>query len=221
MIFSWRKNKNYPDYWLRYADSFKTKQENDLNKVVFTVFDTETTGFDFKNDRILCIGALKLKGASIAMESIYEKYVFQEHFDPKTVHIHGLLKERPTAISEEAAIISFLDYLGNSVIVAHHAHFDVTMINYALKRLRLPKLKNRVLDTGILYKKTRISSHLIKQEKIFSLDELADMMHISKIDRHTALGDAYITAIVFLKTLTKLKKGHKMTLKHLVRLMRY
>lgn len=220
MRFLWQKKITYPDFWEQYAKLFDSKPENDINKVAFTVFDTETTGFDFKKDRILCIGALKLKDASIAMNTIFEEYVQQTHFNPKTVEIHGLLKERISAIPEEKAIKLFLAYLGNSVIVAHHAHFDVTMINCALKRMNLPKLKNKVIDTGVLYKRTRISSHLIKQEKIYSLDELAEMMHISKKDRHTALGDAFITALVFLKTLTKLKKGHKMTLKHILKLMR-
>ncbi len=221
MIFTWRRRKDYPEYWKQYLETFKVKTETDIDKVVFTVLDTETTGFDFKKDRILCIGALKLKGASIELGNVYEKYVHQQHFNPKTVQIHGILKNRGSVVSEEQAVVSFLNYIGNSVLVAHHAHFDITMINIALKRLNLPGLKNKVLDTGVLYKKTRISSNLIKQEKIYSLDELADMMHISKKDRHTALGDAYITAIVFLKTLVKLKKGHKMTLKHLLKLMRY
>ncbi len=220
MRFPWQKKRVYPDFWVEYAELFQNKPENDISKVEFTVLDTETTGFDFKKDRILCIGALKLKDASIAMNTIFEKYVQQVHFNPKTVEIHGLLKERTSAITEEEAVKLFLAYLGNSVIIAHHAHFDVTMINCALKRLNLPKLKNKVVDTGILYKGTRIKSNLIKQEKIYSLDELADMMHISKKDRHTALGDAYITALVFLKTLTKLKKGHNMTLKHILKLMR-
>lgn len=221
MKFSWLKKTDYPDYWLKYQDTFKNKPENNINEVIFVVLDTETTGFDFKKDRILCIGALKLKGGDIDVTKVFETYVHQEHFNPKTVHIHGLLKTRVSAVSEEEAIISFLEYIENAVLVAHHAHFDLTMINNALKRLQLPLLKNKVLDTGILYNKTRLTANFIEKQKIYSLDELADMMHISKKDRHTALGDAYITAIVFLKTLIKLKKDHKITTKHLLKLMRY
>lgn len=94
--------------------------------------------------------------------------------------IHGILQENLNDAKETDVIVDFLAYLGNSVIVAHHAHFDVTMINFALRRLGLPKLKNKVIDTGILYRKTRIRSQLIEREKNYTLDELADLMHISK-----------------------------------------
>ncbi|XLS30863.1 PolC-type DNA polymerase III [Flavobacteriaceae bacterium M23B6Z8] len=223
MIFKWRKNKkgDYPEYWQNYINTFLSKPVAGIEDTTFVVFDTETTGFDFNKDRILCIGALKLKGNDIEIGNVFERYIQQEHFNPKTVEIHGILKENTAYDSEEDAIVDFLAYLENAVIVAHHAYFDITMINYALKRLGLPKLKNKVIDTGVLYRKTRISSHLIEQEKNYTLDELADLMHISKKDRHTALGDAYITALVFLKTLSKLKKGHQMTLKQLLKLVKY
>ena len=116
--------------------------------------------------------------------------------------IHGLIQnEKIKTISESEALKNFLDYIGNSILVAHHAYFDITMLNHALKRMGLPKLKNRILDTGRLYKATRISSNLIDQEKRYSLDEIAESLNIDVTDRHTAAGDAYITAIAFLKIL--------------------
>jgi len=75
------------------------------------------------------------------------------------------------------------------------------MINNALKRMNLPKLKNKTIDTGILYKKL-----VGKKDSFFSLDVLCDEFNIPKHDRHTASGDAYITAILFLKIISKLKK---------------
>ena len=69
-------------------------------------------------------------------------------FDRNTKLVRNIYK-----IEEKKAVIQFLEYIKNSVIVAHHAAFDVEMINKALIRLELPKLKNKVLDTGILYKK--------------------------------------------------------------------
>jgi DNA polymerase-3 subunit epsilon len=80
------------------------------------------------------------------------------------------------------------------------------MINKALERNGLPKLKNKYLDTVVLYKKSLIRSPLIERKDHYSLDELADKFNISKKDRHTALGDAYITALLFLKISKKIKE---------------
>jgi DNA polymerase-3 subunit epsilon len=90
------------------------------------------------------------------------------------------------------------------------------MINRALARHGMPPLKNKNIDTSNLYKKTLIKSNLITRKSQYSLDELADKYNISKKDRHTAIGDAYITAILFLKILTKLKDKKGIRLKDLL-----
>ena len=57
------------------------------------------------------------------------------------------------------------------------------------------------IDTGILYKKLEG-----KKENHFNLDHLCKEFNIPKHDRHTASGDAFITALLFLKILSELKK---------------
>lgn len=172
----------------------------------FVVFDTETTGFDYENDRILCIGAVALQNNTISVADTFEIFLQQDYYDQKSAQIHGILKDwvtdKPTELE---ALQEFLAFLGDSVIVAHHSIFDITMINKALERNGLPLLNNIYLDTAYLYKKTLIMSHLLERKDHYSLDELADKFDISKKDRHTALGDAYITALAFLKIITKLK----------------
>lgn len=188
----------------------------DIDAVRFVVLDTETTGFDYINDRILCIGALVLQNNTINIQDSFEIFIEQEHYDKSTAKIHGILKEwivsRP---SELEALQQFLVFLGDSIIIAHHTYFDITMINNALERNGLPKLKNKTLDTSVLYKKTLIKSYLLERKDTYTLDELADKFDISKKDRHTAIGDAYITAIAFLKILSKLKEEKEITLKQL------
>jgi DNA polymerase-3 subunit epsilon len=192
--------------------NFWKKEENlfDENLTIeetrFVVLDTETTGFDYENDRILCIGALVLQNGIISVQDSFEVYIEQEHYDKSTAQIHGILKafvlKRP---NELEALQQFLAFLGDSIIIAHHTVFDVTMINKALERNGLPQLVNHRLDTAILYKKTLIKSHLFKLKDHYTLDDLADKFDISKKDRHTALGDAYITAIAFLKIVKKIE----------------
>lgn len=208
---------DYPDFWNKYAVLFKEKPTTDFNNLVFVVLDTETTGFSFQEDRILSIGALKVKGESMLVQDVFDIYLEQERFNKESVPVHGLLKKgQRECISEVEALKKFLEYVGNSIIVAHHAGFDMGMLNAALLRNGLPKLKNMVLDTGVLYRKTLIKSYLVQPKTQYSLDELAEKFSISKKDRHTALGDAYITAVAFLKILSRLKEKKKFSLKKLL-----
>lgn len=202
--------------------NFWKKEENlfdeniTIEETRFVVLDTETTGFDYENDRILCIGALALQNGTIAIQNSFEVYLQQDHYDKSTAQIHGILRDfvlkRPTELE---ALEQFLAFLGDSIIIAHHTIFDVTMINKALERNNLPQLTNKTLDTAYLYKKTLIKSHLFERKDHYTLDDLADKFDISKKDRHTALGDAYITAIAFLKIVKKLREKKKINLNDL------
>lgn len=184
----------------------------------FVVLDTETTGFDYINDRILCIGAVILQNGTINLQEGFEHYMDQEHFDKTSVQIHGIIRSDVLDHKSEVQVLKlFLDYLGDSIIIAHHTKFDVTMINNALERNGMPKLTNKSLDTAVLYKKTLIKSNLLERKDHYTLDDLADKFDISKKDRHTAMGDAYITAIAFLKIIKKMRENNKFMLYQLFR----
>ncbi|MDO9136811.1 MAG: 3'-5' exonuclease [Lutibacter sp.] len=201
-MFSWFKYKNYPIFWKEYSKKFKQKQPKSFENTRFVIFDTETTGLDIYNDRILSIGAIGIFNHNIDVADSFEIYLKQEAFKAETVEIHGILKEgKLSKISEAEAIENFMTYIGNAVLVAHHTAFDIEMINAALKRMDLPKLKNKTIDTGILYKKLEG-----KKDSHFNLDVLSSEFNIPKHDRHTAAGDAFITALLFLKIVSKLKK---------------
>ena len=213
------KSKDLPQFWKDYEAKFQEKLPVEIADNRFVVLDTETTGFDLKKDRMLSIGAIAVKGKSIDVADGFEEYISQETFNPKTVKIHGIIQnERIETLTEEEAVKAFLKYVGNSVLVAHHAGFDIGMINQALSRMGLPKLKNKVLDTVNLYRETRIISNLINREKSYSLDEIAETYNIDIKDRHTAAGDAFITAMAFLTILGKLNADRKLNLKKLFRI---
>lgn len=202
------------NFWKKNDDLFD--ESITIEETRFVVLDTETTGFDYENDRILCIGALVLQNNVISIQETLEIYLQQDHYDKSTAQIHGILRDfvlkRPTELE---ALQQFLTFLGDSIIVAHHTIFDITMINKALERNNLPQLTNKTLDTAHLYKKTLIKSHLFERKDHYTLDDLADKFDISKKDRHTALGDAYITAIAFLKIVKKLKEKKQISLNQL------
>lgn len=207
-------------FFLFIRNPFAKKAEEifEINNARFVVLDTETTGFDYNKDRILCIGAIVLQNNSISIQDSFEVYIEQEYYNQSTAQIHGILREivlqRP---KELEALQHFLEFLGDSIIIAHHAKFDITMINNALERNGLPKLTNKTIDTAELYKKSLLKSPLLERKENYSLDDLAEKFDISTKDRHTALGDAFITAIAFLKIVEKLRKKRELTLSYLVK----
>ncbi len=197
--------KILPDFWNAYKASFKSGLPKSVSETSFVVLDTETTGFDFKKDRILSIGALKIQNGVIKAKEAFEVFLKQTTFDAKTVEIHGILrKDKVEQISELEGLEILLLLLENSVLVAHHTRFDVGMLNTALTRNGLPKLINPELDTSRLFHRSLRKSKR-NSNGHYSLDELSEHFNIPQTDRHTALGDAYITAIAFLHILEKLK----------------
>ncbi len=176
-----------------------------LEDMTFMVLDTETTGFHLDRDRILSIGVLRLEAGRIRVSDTLELFLIQERFNRNTVPIHGILPGNdPGRIPEAEALQRLLDYLGDAVLVGHHIGFDRDMLQQALNRHGMGKLRNPMLDTEPLYRKTLLKSPLLRKKDRYTLDDLARVYDISCKDRHTALGDAYITAIAFLHILNQL-----------------
>lgn len=189
-----QSKKDYPDFWKRYLEQFKAKKSDS-----FVAFDCETTGLNPKEDRILSIGVVKFTKDRIFINKNKEWFINQTHQNDESVKIHGILpnSSSESLVNEEQAILNFLECVKNSTLVGHHINFDVAMVNYALQRLNAGKLKNQTRDTNRLFKKVGHFS----EEQNFSLDHLCEKYQIKASNRHTALGDAYITALVFQRLL--------------------
>ena len=201
MTFNWFKKivKDHPKFWETYLTYF---DENQDKKKRFVVFDCETTGLDYRTDRILSIGAVAIENNQIIVSDFMEVFLLQDVFNAESVPIHGILKEgKEEKIVEAEAIIRFLDFIKDATLVGHHVDFDIEMINQGLARLEVGKLKNQAMDTDVMYQKLKY----LPQEQQSSLDELCDIYKIRKSDRHTASGDAFITALLFLKLKKKLE----------------
>lgn len=201
MKFNWFKKivKDYPKFWETYLSYFESNQTSDNR---YVVFDCETTGLDYKSDRILSIGAVAIQNNQIIVGDFMEVFLQQEVFKPESVPIHGILKEgKEEKIVEAEAVIRFLEFIKDATLVGHHVDFDIEMINQALDRLNVGTLKNQAMDTDVMYQKLKY----LPYEQHTSLDELCDIYKIKKSDRHTASGDAFITALLFLKLKKKLE----------------
>ncbi len=193
MINWWRKlfgvPTDYPEYWRSYAELFKHPAPERI-----VVLDCETTGLRPCEDKILSIGAVALCQNRIYIKDQFSVYVKQKMTKAESVPIHGIVgNESENLITEEEAVKQLLAYLGSSKILGHHIQFDIKMINLALKNLGLPKLKNKIQDTIDLYSQYKGVHEVMNK----SLDELCEEFNIPKKDRHTALGDAFLTAQVY------------------------
>lgn len=182
-----------------------------LDEVRFVIFDTETSGFDLVRDRVLSIGAVAMKGSGIEIADSFEVLIRQEAIgDKEAVSVHGILKrDLNMGLEENEAVCRFLDYLGNGVIVAHHADFDIAMVGRLLFRRYGMKLFNEALDTASFAKRLEKGPYynLAHKSGEYRLDNLCARYGIRLYDRHTAPGDAYLTAQLFQRLLVLARKA--------------
>ena len=222
-LFGRRPTNQHPRFWLDYLEQNKHPQGKNtpLEEVCFVVFDTETTGLNPRTDRILSIGGVRVKGEQIDLNRNFERVLQQPDvpINREAIGIHGILPgESKTGEEEDAALADFVSFIGNSILVGHHLLFDISILNEALRRHKAGKLKNRTLDTRQLA--IRLEKGLVAADHKpgqYSLDALCQRYQITTSDRHTAAGDAYITAILLLKLLSRLKKRGVKTLGQLLR----
>lgn len=199
MAFDWLTGGNVPQFWKNYQSLFDG-DDKQLNRR-YVVFDMETSGLDWKDDVVLSIGAIGVVNNAIEVGDYFQVYIKQDKYNPQSVALHGVMKEgRDEKVVEAEAMIQFLNFVKDATLVSHHINLDVEMINQALKRLDLGRLKNPLMDTNALYQRWKD----LPDDSQATLDELCEALKVRKSDRHTASANAYITAILFLKLKRKL-----------------
>jgi DNA polymerase III subunit epsilon len=136
-------------------------------------------------------------------------------YNNSSVTVHGITRDEAMEGSEEpAALLLFLDYLRDGVIVGHHIGHDIQALNCACERHFNLTLQNRSLDTMDLTLHLNDDGAFANQPMAegFSLDGLCEMFGVTAHDRHTAGGDAFLTARVFLHLLRAAKAVGRTTL---------
>lgn len=200
----------------QYLSAFETTWDDatPANLVRFVVLDTETTGFDPRRDRIITIGALAVHNGEMLLDDVFE-VMLRLAYNNSSVTVHGVTRDEASEGMEEGpAIAEFLAYLRDGVIVGHHIGHDIQALNVACDRHFGLELKNRWLDTMDLTLHLNDDGAFAGRAMTggFSLDGLCEMFGITTHDRHTAGGDAFLTAQVFLRLLRAAKAAGRTTL---------
>ncbi|MDX5361652.1 MAG: DUF294 nucleotidyltransferase-like domain-containing protein [Alphaproteobacteria bacterium] len=157
------------------------------------VMDTETTGLDVRQDRIVQIGALRMRGGDIldghALELVLDPGV---PIPQIATRIHGLADADVSGKPGFASAVRDLrDFIGDSVVVGHSIHFDLALLRHEARRHGVQWEEPRALDIALM------AAGLDRELVDTSLDSLALAHGIAISGRHTALGDAMATARVY------------------------
>ncbi|MBK6862718.1 MAG: DNA polymerase III subunit epsilon [Ideonella sp.] len=182
-------------------DLFKTSAQADelaqrrLADLAYTVFDTETTGLEpSAGDEIIQIGATRIVAGKLRRQESFEQLVDPQRAIPAAgIPIHGI---RPEMVAGKPTIgevlPAFHAFAQDTVLVAHNAAFD----------MRFLQLKEG--PTGVVFDQPVLDTLLLSavvhpNQESHRLEEIAARFDVAILGRHTALGDAMVTAEVFLK----------------------
>ena len=192
-----------------------------LDEAGFVVFDLETTGAKAPPCRIIEIGAYLVKEGSIQGD-------FHSLLDPKEpvppfiTALTGIRDDMVSSAPTFAEVLpGFLDFIGDSVLVAHNAQFDLAFLNYEIgKVFEDYRMANPSLCT------VHLSRKLLPLVQNHKLKTLAEHYSVELINHHRAGPDARATAEIFLYLLSELRgigiddvagAHHFMTRKHYVK----
>jgi DNA polymerase III subunit epsilon len=195
-------------------DLFKTTEQTHalderlLSELTYTVFDTETTGLNpSQGDEIIQIGAARVVNNKLLKQECFEQLVDPRRSIPAaTIPIHGIspdmVQGQPTI---EEVLPAFHAFAQDTVLVAHNAAFDMRFLQ--MKEQQTGKVFDHpVLDTLLL------SAVVHPNQDSHRLEALSERFNVPIVGRHTALGDAMVTAEVFVKLIPLLAEKGILTL---------
>lgn len=172
----------------------------DLSTTGFVVFDLETTGAKTPPCRVTEIGAYKVIGGEIVGEfhTLVNPEMPIPFFITMLTGINDSMVRDAPKFGEVAA--DFLNFIGDSVLVAHNAGFDMRFLNYEVNRLFEDyRLANPSLCT------VQLSRKLLPDIENHKLKTVAEHFSVELINHHRANADALATAKIFINLLADLQ----------------
>jgi DNA polymerase III, alpha chain, Gram-positive type len=190
------------------VDDLKEIVTNDKGQSLndtFVVFDIETTGFSPVTNRIIEIGAVKVQNGQIVDR--FSTFVNPEVPIPFEIEKLTSINDSMVMNAEtiEMVLPKFLEFVGDAVLVAHNANFDVSFIRENAQRQQIPVNFTYVDTVGI-------ARMLLTGQAKYTLDAVAKTLKISLENHHRAVDDAECTAEIFAKFIEMLAKEEVYTL---------
>ncbi len=167
---------------------------------IFVAFDVETTGFSPTRDRVVEIAAVKFRGGKVVDSKAFLVNPGRP-IPARAQGVHGISDEmvadKPAfdAISAE-----FIAFIGDAVLLAHNASFDVNFVREEIRRAGNPLPKNQILDTLALFRRwyPELDSH--------RLETVAEHVGVGGEGYHRALDDARYLMDIFVHGLREQKR---------------
>ena len=171
----------------------------------YCVLDLETTGISYKTEKITEVGIIKYKNGEVIDE--FECFVNPEKpIPPKVVEITHITDDMvKDAETIDKVIPKIIDFIGDSVLVAHNADFDIGYLKYNFEKYGY-KLENTYIDT------LRLAKAIFPDLKKYKLGLIADSLKIKVDVAHRALDDVKTLVAVFKVMIERTKEEHGKTI---------
>lgn len=169
--------------------------ESPLLEAEYVVVDVETTGLKPPEARLTEVAAVQIRNGEIGLE-LAQLVDPGCPIPPRISEITGITNAMVAGQPSIDAVWPYLrGFIGDSIIVAHNAKFDMSFLDHDCSRLTGEGVPNPELCTVILSRKAWpwMPRH--------NLDTVASNLGFSFAARHRALGDAKVTAQVLLEAL--------------------
>jgi len=178
--------------------------EKPLRQQRWVVLDLETSGLNMNRDEVLSIGAVVIEDGAIDLGQQFERTLLRpDHKPGPSVLIHGLGPSAIAAGSEPVdALLDFMEFVGDSPLLAFHAPFDQHMLGRALKESLGYRLQHPFLDVA------EIAPLLCPQASLrqAGLDDWTGFFGLQAEERHHASADALVTAELALILFSQARK---------------
>lgn len=177
-------------------------QDIELEDASYVVFDVETTGLSAVYDTIIELAAVRVQEGEIVDR--FESFANPHHpLSETTINLTGItddmLKDAPEV---EDMLKDFAEWMGDDVLVAHNATFDIGFINQGFEKIGLEKVENPIIDT------LELARFLLPQLKNHRLNTLCKHFNIELTQHHRAIYDAEATGHLTWKLVKQLlEKG--------------
>jgi DNA polymerase III epsilon subunit family exonuclease len=181
-------------------DDWDTRLLKDLD---FVVVDVEATGAKTPPNRLIELGAYRIRGGRIVDKflQLINPEIPIPRFVASLTGISNEMVKRAPVFADVAP--QWLDFVSDSVLVAHNAPFDTSFLNHEISRVYPGhRMVNPHLCT------VRLSRRVLPDIANHRLDTIAHHFSIPIVSRHRAGSDALATAEIFLLLLTKLEEEH-------------